>query len=185
MQVIPDLHDNSLAVIMAFYKWQEMPILQLLMSMSRTRETHQVVYRSQEGIHIEASFICEAKNATSTEIKFSIKHGIPTLIEEWVGATAFECHMREIFTQNLEVCFWLCEPQDMCSAWRLPTFWVRTVGPKCATIDKPVMTLMHATDANVAYYIHISALGPLLLAVKCIRVCDSKAICTLGRCVAF
>jgi hypothetical protein len=103
MQVAVDANDADAAAVMAFYKYADRPILQLLMSLRRTPIGDSVTFASTSGMPLLVEFALKAIGEAQTEVTLSIEHGVPNVIEEHVGIVPFTGHVRSILKENFKV----------------------------------------------------------------------------------
>jgi hypothetical protein len=98
--------DPNAAVVMMFYKWRELPMLQLLSSVMRSEPTSDSLhFRSVEGFPFRATFSFREVAAGATKVELSVAHGLPDIVEDWIGVPACRMHVKQILTENCEVRF--------------------------------------------------------------------------------
>lgn len=99
-----DARDSSAAVLMLFYKWCQLPPLQLLISISRrTDGVGHVTFESVEGLPLRVDFLFTENEDGGSDVKLHVRHGVPVIIAEFVGIHHFDWHVASILKENVEV----------------------------------------------------------------------------------
>jgi hypothetical protein len=96
--------DPNAAVVMMFYKWRQLPVVQLMSSVSRSQpQSNSLQFRSVKGFPFRASFTFTAAAEGATKVELHVAHGLPDIVEEWIGVQACRMHVRRILAENCDV----------------------------------------------------------------------------------
>ena len=114
---MPDEEQADAAVLMAFYKWRDTPMVQMLFSVLRTTTgTSQVAFETTQGVPLNATFDLQEVSSSETMVTVSITHGIPDCLIEEVGFITIKTHLRGIFKENFRVRCLHSEFDCLCAA---------------------------------------------------------------------